>query len=139
MREGGESARAADALNGLYGALQAIEPRAGREATFYDDAVRQLNQALVARRDRLEAAGGGLSSLIAALIIVGSVVILGYAALVGSRSFWFHAIGAGSIAIVVGFSLLVLLDLSFPFAGTFAIDPGPFGTGVLAQFSAPPR
>ena len=77
MREGEVSARAEDAVNGIYGALQAIEPRAGREAAFYDDAVRQLNEALVARRDRLEAASGGLPSLIAALIIVGSVVITG--------------------------------------------------------------
>jgi hypothetical protein len=139
LREGEESARARDALSGIYGALQAIEPRAGREAAFYDDALRQLDDALHARRDRLDAASGGLSSLIVALIIVGSVVILGYAALVGSRSFWFHAIGAGAIALIVGFSLVVLLDLSFPFAGDFAIDPGPFGTGVLAQFSVPPR
>ena len=47
-------------------------------------------------------------------------MILGYALLVGSRSFWFHAIGAGSIALVIGFSLVVLLDLSYPFAGGFA-------------------
>ena len=138
MREGEESARAGDAVSGIYGALQAIEPRAGREAAFYDDSVRQLNEALVARRDRLDAATGGLSSLIVALIIAGSLVILGYAVLVGSRSFWFHAIGAGAIAIVIGFSLVVLLDLSFPFAGGFAIDPGPFGSGVLAQFSVSP-
>ena len=61
-------------------------------------------------------------------------MILGYAVLVGSRSVVFHAIGAGAIAIIVGFSLVVLLDLSYPFAGTFAITPEPFHTGVLAQF-----
>jgi hypothetical protein len=139
MRQGEESPRAGTAVSGIYSALQGIEPRAGREAAFYDDSVRQLNAALVARRDRLAAAGGGLSSLVAALIIVGSVVILGYAVLVGSRSFWFHAIGAGAIALIVGFALVVLLDLSFPFAGNFAIAPGPFDTGVLTQFSVPSR
>ena len=75
--------------------------RAGtrRARTFYDDSVRQLNSALDARRNRLADAQGGLPAEVAALIIVGSMAILSYATLVGSRSFWFHAIGAGLIAV----------------------------------------
>jgi hypothetical protein len=134
MRSGKDSDRAWAAVSQVYRELQAIEPRPGREATFYDDAVRQLGEALGARRARLEAAKTELPPLVAALLIVGSIVILGYAVLVGSRSAWFHAIGAGAIAVIIGFSLVVLLDLSYPFAGTFAITPEPFHTGVLAQF-----
>jgi hypothetical protein len=59
--------------------------------------------------------------------------------LVGSSSAVFHAIGAGSIAVIVVFSLVVLLDLSYPFAGTFAIDYDPLRTGVLERFDIPPR
>jgi hypothetical protein len=134
MRSGKDSDRAWAAVSQVYRELQAIEPRPGREAAFYDDAVRQLTEALGARRARLEAAKTGLPPLVAALLIVGSIVILGYAVLVGSRSFLFHAIGAGAIALIVGFSLVVLLDLSYPFAGTFSITPEQFHTGVLAQF-----
>jgi hypothetical protein len=134
MRSGKDSDRAWAAVSEIYRELQAIQPRPGREAAFYDDAVRQLTEALGARRTRLDAAKTELPPIIAALLIVGSVVILGYAALVGSRSPWFHAIGAGAIAIIIGFSLVVLLDLSYPFAGTFSITPEPFHTGILAQF-----
>ena len=51
---------------------------------------------------------------IGALLFVGSLVIVGYAMLIGSRSFWFHAIGAGAIVVIVAMSLVVLvaLDLS---------------------------
>ena len=134
MREGDDSGGAAEALTGIFQTMQSIEPGSRRATAFYDDSVRQLNAALDARRNRLGDTDGGLSPLIAALILVGSFVILGYASLVGSRSFWFHAIGAGAIALVVAFALVVLLNLSFPFSGDLAIGSGPFKTGVLAQF-----
>jgi hypothetical protein len=66
--------------------------------------------------------------------LVGSIVIIGYAVLVGSRSYWFHAIGAGSIALVVGMALVVLVDLIYPFSGDLSVNPGAFHTGILAQF-----
>jgi hypothetical protein len=106
---------------------------------FYDDSVRQLTTALDARRNRLDDAGGGLPWVIGALLLVGSIIIVGYTALVGSRSFWFHAIGAGAIALVLGLSLVVLLDLTYPFSGDLSVDSEPFRTGALAQFYAPSR
>ncbi len=120
----------------MYRALQAVNPRSPREVAFYDDSVRQLNTALVARRNRLDSASGGLPSIIAALILIGSVVIVGYAVLVGSRSFWFHAIGAGAIALVIGLALVVLVDLNYPFSGDLSVGSAPFKEGALAQFFA---
>ena len=70
---------------------------------------------------------------------MGSIVIMGYTVLVGSRSFWFHAIGAGAIALVLGLSLVVLLDLTYPFSGDLSVSRTPFRTGALAQFFAPSR
>ena len=131
---GDESPRAAAALDRVYQVLQDIEPRTHRAKTFYDDSVRQLNIALDARRNRLADGQGGLPAEVAALIIVGSVAILSYATLVGSRSFWFHAIGAGLIAVLISFSLVVLLDLSYPFSGGLEIEPTPLEQGVLAKF-----
>jgi hypothetical protein len=87
--------------------------------------------------DARRAVKGGLDALVGTLLLIGSVVILGYATLVGSRHFGFHAVGAGAIAVVVAFTLVVLLDLSYPFSGSFAIDPSPFESGVLERLSAP--
>ena len=99
-----------------------------------NDSVDQLNNALNARRDRLEAARGGLPYELTALIIFSSLVIVGYAVLVGSPNFWFHVLGPAAIATVVAFSLLVLVDLSYPLSGKVTINPTPFQRGVLAQF-----
>jgi hypothetical protein len=101
---------------------------------FYDDAVRQLNNALDARRDRIEASTGGLPRDIAILIIFSSLVIVAYAVLVGSPSFWFHVLGPVAIAVVVAVSLVVLVDLTYPFSGDVSLDPEDFKTGALEQF-----
>jgi len=137
MQDGDDSARAWAAVDGVYRALQAVEPDSARAEAFYDDAVRQLNDALDARRDRLDDAAGGLPWVIVVLLLVGSVVILGYTILVGSRSIGFHAVGAASIALVVGLSLVVLIALVYPFTGDLAVDPEPFRSGSLAQFFGP--
>ena len=137
MRKGNDSQAAWDAMNGLFAAMQAATPTAGAQQSFYDDSVRRLNVVLDARRDRLVASSDSdLPLVIAALIVVGSVVILVYVTLVGSRSVAFHMIGAGSIAVVVGFSLVVLVLLQFPFSGGLAVDAKPFGEGALAPLLA---
>ncbi len=137
MHEGKVSPRAAAAVDGMYKAIQGVDPSSPRGVAFYDDSVQQLSTALVARRNRLDEAGGGLPWVIAVLLLVGSIIIVGYTVVVGSRSFWFHAIGAGSVAIVLGLSLVVLLDLTYPFSGDLSVGTAPFRTGALAQFFAP--
>jgi lysylphosphatidylglycerol synthetase-like protein (DUF2156 family) len=138
MREGDNSSQVSVAVDGIFAALQRVEPRSPSAAAFYDDSVRQLNAALAARRNRLDDARGGLPWVIGALLVVGSVVIIGYAVLVGSRSFWFHAIGAGAIALIIGMSLVVLATLIYPFSGDLAIDSSPFQHGSLSQFFGRP-
>ena len=139
MHEGRESTRASAAVDGMYTAVQEVNPRSPKAVAFYDDSVEQLTTALEARRNRLHDAGGGLPWVIGALLLVGSIVIMGYTVLVGSRSFWFHAIGAGAIALVLGLSLVVLLDLTYPFSGDLSVSSGPFRTGALAPFFAASR
>ena len=132
LRLGHEGTQATKDVSGIYAAFQQLHPTTPQTTAFYNDAVRQLNEALVARRDRLSAASGGLPPLILALIAVGAVIILGYVLLVGSRRFWFHAIGACSISVIIVLSLVVLVDLSYPFSGDLVVSSSPFKTGELA-------
>jgi hypothetical protein len=100
--------------------------------------VRQLNAALAARRDRIQTADGGLPRDIALLIVFSTFVTVGYAVFVGSPQFGFHVLGPAAIAAVVAVSLVVLLDLSYPFSGDVSIAPDDFQSGALAQFFVPP-
>ncbi len=134
MHSGDDSSLAQTGLEGIFAAFRTVEPHSPSASAFYDDSVRQLNTALAARRDRLESATGGLPRDIVILLLFSTVVIVGYAVLVGSRHFWFHALGPAAIAMVVAVSLVVLMDLSYPFSGDVAIAPDDFRSGALSQF-----
>jgi hypothetical protein len=54
--------------------------------------------------------------------------------LVGSPNFWFHVLGPVAIAVVVAVSLVVLIDLTYPFSGDVALTPEDFKAGALEQF-----
>jgi hypothetical protein len=137
LRKGGSSARAAAAVDDLYRAMEQVKPATAAASAFYQDAVGRLNDVLTARRNRLADAAGGLSAPIVGLILIGSVVLLGYTSLVGSRSAVFHAVGAAAIALVVGFSLVVLIAYNYPYAGSLAIGTTPYRSGILAQYFQP--
>jgi hypothetical protein len=134
MRAGNDSPRAHDAMTGIYAAFRTVKPDSPQATAFYEDSIAQLSAALDSRRDRLEAAEGGLPTEMAALILFSTVVIVAYAVLVGSPNYWFHALGPAAIAVVVAFSLVVLADLSYPFSGDVSISPDDFTTGTLQRF-----
>lgn len=134
MRNGRTSYHAIVGLDDIYAALRTVHPSSPQEVAFYDDAVSQMSTTLGARQDRLESVAGGIPGVIMILLVFNTFVIIGYAVFVGSPNFWFHALGPGAIAVVVAVSLVVLLDLSYPFSGSVTVSPDAFKTGVLAQF-----
>jgi Protein of unknown function (DUF4239) len=136
MKHGKESVLASGGLDVILATIQQVKPRSNQEVAFYDDSVSQMNQAVAARRDRLRSVAGGIPNAIGALILFSTFVIIGYAVLVGSPNFWFHVLGPAAIAMVVAVSLVVLVDLSYPFSGSVSISSEPFRSGTLSQFFA---
>jgi Protein of unknown function (DUF4239) len=134
MRNGKTGKLAVEGLDGIYAALRTVDPKSPQEVAFYNDSVTQLGTALAARQDRLQSVAGGIPSIIMILLLFNTLVILAYAIFVGSPKFWFHVLGPAAIAVVVAVSLVVLVDLSYPFSGSVTVSPDSFKSGVLAQF-----
>jgi hypothetical protein len=133
-RDGKTSNLAVEGLDGIYVALRTVDPKSPQEVAFYTDAVTQLGTALAARQDRLQSVAGGIPGIIMVLLLFNTLVILAYAVFVGSPKFWFHVLGPAAIAVVVAVSLVVLVDLSYPFSGTVTVSNESFKSGALAQF-----
>ena len=68
------------------------------------------------------------------LILFSSFVIVAYTIFVGSPNFWFHVLGPATIAMVVAVSLVMLLDLAYPFSRVLSVSPHRFMTRDLGQF-----
>jgi hypothetical protein len=124
----------ASTLAPQLGSHQPPRPPSVHRSSSHEPPVRQLNDALDARRNRIETARGGLPGDITALILFTSFVVVAYAVLVGSPNYWFHLLGPAAIGAVVAVSLVVLVDMSYPFSGDFAIPPDDFTTGALEPF-----
>jgi hypothetical protein len=131
MEEGRASEDAWDALERLYGVLHRFEPRSEREAALYDASVGAVNELVDARRSRLHGAEATLPSTVMLLLFGGGVLTLGFTLVFGVPRPELQTGMAVSLAVLLGFSLLVALLLDHPFSGGVAISAAPFGEDAL--------
>ena len=120
--------------------MQAYKPVSTSEVAFYDDSVRHLNSVLEARSNRLDSSGGNdLPVLIAALILVGADRHPRLRDARRLEELRLPRDRRGRDRVVVGFALVVLVALQFPFSGGLAVDSQPFREGALAPFFSYPK
>jgi hypothetical protein len=112
------------------------------QQAYYRESVGSLSQVALNRRQRLLQSQDSLSSLLRALLVVGSVVfvVLAYPASVDSLGGQVAIVGA--TAAFVSFAYLLTMVLDYPYAGAVSVDTAPFKQGTLARYwaySGPPR
>ncbi|MFJ9608553.1 DUF4239 domain-containing protein [Kitasatospora sp. NPDC101176] len=135
MRAGkGDSAVTTRALDGMYGALADYQPETPSEQAFYAKALDSLNDVAAQRRARIAVSHGQLPTLLQVLIFGGAVVITLTTFLYGIRSQRMRLLFVGSVAALVGFSLLLVIVLDRPFSGYMSVSPQPFKDSALARF-----
>ncbi|MEV6209335.1 hypothetical protein [Kitasatospora sp. NPDC051914] len=135
MRDGqGDYNRTAVKLEAVYRSLQGYQPSSHSEQTFYDEAVDSLGDVAGQRRARITQSSQQLPVLLQVLVYGGAVVILPLTFLYGIRSRRIQLLFVGSVAALIGFSLLLVLVLDRPFAGELSVSPAPFKEGALAKF-----
>ncbi|BAJ26115.1 MULTISPECIES: DUF4239 domain-containing protein [Kitasatospora] len=118
----------------IYAALQSYEPRNSSEQSFYDSAVGSLDDLVQQRRARITMATQQLPLLLQTLVYGGALVLIPMTFLFGVRSKRMQALFVGSVAALIGFSLLLTLVLDRPFSGDLSVSPKPFKEGALSQF-----
>jgi hypothetical protein len=135
LSHGRESEEAWNELDGLYTILQNYQPTNISERVFYTEVVQRVNDLMSARRERLTDAEEGIPSTFAFLILFGAFLTLGFTFLFGVKNFRLHSAMAIAVAILIGFNLLVALELDYPFSGQVSVSSLPYSTGSLAQFA----
>ncbi|MCX5202834.1 DUF4239 domain-containing protein [Streptomyces sp. NBC_00237] len=135
MRAGKSDSRATEsALQGIYQVLQSYEPVTESEKTYYAQAVAHLDDVVSDRRDRITASTSELPILLKVLVYGGALVMVPLTFLYGIPNRKAQLMFVGSVAALIGVSLLLTLSLDRPFAGDLAVPPTPFKEGALAQF-----
>jgi Protein of unknown function (DUF4239) len=118
-----ESRRAEDALNDVWTAFRAMQPRTRSDSAFYDAAVRGLHEISEIRRARVADSGSGLLPAMWAVLIVGGVISVAFTYFFGVRSFAAQALMVSALAALIGLVLALILSLDLPFTGGVAVGP----------------
>ncbi|QCX73985.1 hypothetical protein C9F11_01410 [Streptomyces sp. YIM 121038] len=121
-------------MRDLFTSLQTYEPRTEREKAFYRKATDDLNEVVTQRRARMTIAGQELPGLLKTLVYGGALAFIPLTFLYGISSRRVQLLFVGSVAALIGFSLLLVVVLDHPFAGNISVDTAAYKVGPLAQF-----
>ncbi|MET8636077.1 bestrophin-like domain [Streptomyces sp. NPDC004096] len=135
MRDGKNSLSATSGkLEALYAVLQNYNPKSASEQAFYSKSVERLNDVTAQRRTRILAATQQLPPLLQVLTYGGALVVMLITLLYGVENLKVQLLFVGSIALLVGLSLTLVLVLEHPFAGEVSVSPSPFMEGQLGTY-----
>lgn len=112
--------RALDALHAEAMRLPVDDPRAG--AIVYE-ILYQLDQLTQARRARVDAAAGFVPWVIWMVLFLGGILTVGFTHFFGTRNLLAQTLMTGILTVLIGSTLLVVVAIDHPFAGSVQVPP----------------
>ena len=126
MAGGSSSKKAEQALEGIWQALQGVEPRSGREEALYAEALARFNDLGDARSERLHCSLLRLPPSLWVLLLTNGGLVVGSMWIFGLESFSAHALMTLALSGSIAFILFLVADLDNPFWGSWRVRPDPF-------------
>jgi hypothetical protein len=133
MERSQETSRAWVLIDDIRASLQEVEPRTVAGQELYAEGLDQVQRLGDARRARLVAAEESLPTVLWVVLIVGGIVVVGFAYLFGMESTGAHALIVVSLAGVIALVLFTIAAMDHPFSGGARIGPEAFDL-VLNRF-----
>src|SRR5215212_8147250 len=128
-----ETSRAWVLIDDIRATLQEVEPRTVAGQERYAEGLDQVQRLADARRMRLVVAEEGLPTVLWVVLIVGGIVVVGFAYLFGLENTGAHALMVVALAGVIALVLFTIAALDHPFSGGARIGTGAFEL-VLKRF-----
>jgi hypothetical protein len=97
-----------------------------KEQMLTDKALEQLNEISAARGLRLLYYDNDLPDVVWTVIYLGCVITIGFSYFFGSSVFRSQALMCGTFSILIGITILAILELAHPYQGTTVISSEPF-------------
>jgi hypothetical protein len=120
-------------IDDIRATVQEIEPRTQADQELYAEGLDQVQRLADARRTRLVVAEEGLPTVLWVVLIVGGIVVVGFAYLFGMENTWAHSLMVVSLAGVIALVLFTIAAMDHPFSGGARIGPEAFEL-VLNRF-----
>jgi hypothetical protein len=113
--------------------LQEVEPGSAAGEQLYAEGLDQVQRLADARRTRLVAAEEGLPTVLWVVLVVGGIVVVGFAYLFGMENAAAHALMVVALAGVIALVLFTIAAMDRPFTGAARVGPEAFEL-VLHRF-----
>jgi hypothetical protein len=128
-----ETSRAWVLIDDIRATIQGYEPRTVAGQELYAEGLDQVQRLADARRTRLVAAEESLPTVLWIVLIVGGIVVVGFAYLFGMENTGAHALMVVSLAGVIALVLFTIAAMDHPFTGAARVGPEAFEL-ILERF-----
>ena len=127
---------ATELVYSMRDSMFAFKPSTAAEQVEYDHAMTHVEALAGERRERLNQADDSLPPLLWAILIGSALVTVAFTFLFGLSSSLAHTVMVMTLAGLVVVSLVVVREMSYPYAGTMKVHPTAFEV-FLARLPAP--
>jgi hypothetical protein len=110
----------------LWAAVLAYHAVDGREQLLVDKSIDQLNLISQARSQRVFYYGDDLPSVVWTVIYLGCLMTIGFSYFFGSNVFRAQVLMCAFFSILLGMTILAILELAHPYQGTVTVSNEPF-------------
>jgi Protein of unknown function (DUF4239) len=110
----------------LWAAVLAYHAADGREQLLVDKSIDQLNLISQARSQRVFYYGDDLPSVVWTVIYLGCLMTIGFSYFFGSNVFRAQVLMCAFFSILLGMTILAILELAHPYQGTVTVSNEPF-------------
>lgn len=126
QRRGETPRRGAEFVGRFQATLVGFEPASDGQRILHAEALRAYNQAIEARRLRLDAVQTRLHPMLWVVVVVGGFISLASTFFFRVADCRLHALMVGLLAAFVGLIVFMILVLDRPFQGVLAVDSEPY-------------
>jgi len=130
------SPEATDLVYQMRDSVFAFHPTDDAQRVLYDHALTHVEALAGERRERLDQAEEALPGLLWAILIGSALIAIAFTFIFGLSSPFTHTLMVLTLAGLVVVSLVVVREMSYPYAGTMKVDPKAFEV-FLARLPTP--
>jgi hypothetical protein len=126
MDKGESSPQATQLVYTMRDEVNALPTNTPRAEAIFEQSLEHVNNLAAARRQRIDESSESVPNILWVVLILGSVLTVGYSFLFGLANFWSHLLIAAPLGVMVVLVLIVIDQLNHPFGGMVAVEPDAF-------------
>jgi hypothetical protein len=129
---GAAEPRTVAAYEDLWSLSYTIAPENSSQEAFLQQFLERMNELSSTRRMRIMYSRSEVHAILWVVLLMGSIMTVGYTLLFSSRHAWVHTAITACIMLMSLLGLLVILSLQYPFTGDVSVKPEAFHDLILS-------